>query len=179
MAERGWEFCFIGGLSVQRWGKPRVTADADITLLTGLGGEGPFIDAILARYPARRPDARAFALYARVLLVRSAEGIPFDIALAGFPYEEKVVARSSPYHFQGGPILRTCSAEDLVVLKAIADRPRDWSDIESILVRQSRGIDRVYILEHLSPLCEFKEAPEIVARLEKLFRELCPPPSAD
>lgn len=30
----GWEFCFIGGLAVQRWGEPRVTRDVDLTLLT-------------------------------------------------------------------------------------------------------------------------------------------------
>ena len=33
---QGWKFCFIG---VQRWGEPRFTKDADITLLTGFGGE--------------------------------------------------------------------------------------------------------------------------------------------
>ena len=33
-----WQFCFIGGIAVQRWGEPRFTADADLTLLTGFGG---------------------------------------------------------------------------------------------------------------------------------------------
>lgn len=31
--ERGWRFCFIGGLTVQRWGEPRLTQDVDMTLL--------------------------------------------------------------------------------------------------------------------------------------------------
>jgi hypothetical protein len=30
---QGWRFCFIGGIAVQRWGEPRFTADADLTLL--------------------------------------------------------------------------------------------------------------------------------------------------
>jgi hypothetical protein len=140
-------------------------------LLTGLGNEDPFIQSILERYSPRRPDARQFALQARVLLVQSPRGIPFDIALAGFPYEEQVVERSTPYCFQGGLTLRTCSAEDLVVLKAIADRLRDWSDVESVLVRQAGALDRAYILAHLEPLCEFKEAPEIVDRLRQLYRD--------
>ncbi|HNQ91110.1 MAG TPA: hypothetical protein PKM73_21050 [Verrucomicrobiota bacterium] len=25
--ERGWRFCFIGGVAVQRWGEPRLTQD--------------------------------------------------------------------------------------------------------------------------------------------------------
>ena len=36
----GFSFCFIGGLAVQRWGEPRMTADVDLTLITGFGGEG-------------------------------------------------------------------------------------------------------------------------------------------
>jgi hypothetical protein len=36
---RGWRSCFIGGLAVQRWGEPRVTRDADLTVLAGFGHE--------------------------------------------------------------------------------------------------------------------------------------------
>ncbi len=35
----GWLFCFVGGIAVQRWGEPRFTQDADLTLLTGFGDE--------------------------------------------------------------------------------------------------------------------------------------------
>lgn len=43
--ERRWSFCIIGGIALQRWGEPRVTQDADATLLTGFGGEGKFVRA--------------------------------------------------------------------------------------------------------------------------------------
>jgi hypothetical protein len=29
---KGWEFCFIGGLAIQRWSEPRLTKDMDLTL---------------------------------------------------------------------------------------------------------------------------------------------------
>ena len=48
--ERGWEFCFIGGLAVQALAEPRLTRGTDMTLLTGFGSEEPFIDALLERY---------------------------------------------------------------------------------------------------------------------------------
>ena len=50
---RRWRFCFIGGLALQRWGEPRETIDLDLTLVTGFGGEDPFIHALLGRYDGR------------------------------------------------------------------------------------------------------------------------------
>ena len=29
---RGFRFCFIGGLALQRWGEPRLTQDVDLTI---------------------------------------------------------------------------------------------------------------------------------------------------
>ena len=65
--------------------------------------------------------------------------------------------------------LLTCSAEDLVILKAFADRPRDWADIETIIARQQAQLDWHYIFEQLEPLCQLKRNPEIVARLRRLY----------
>src|SRR5690349_16072830 len=45
-----WRFCFIGGVAVQRWGEPRFTQDVDFTVLTELGTEEVFIDALLKQY---------------------------------------------------------------------------------------------------------------------------------
>lgn len=45
--ERGWGFCFIGGMAVQHWGEARVTRDADLTLFTGIGDEAQYADSLL------------------------------------------------------------------------------------------------------------------------------------
>ena len=174
LSQQGWEFCFIGGIALQRWGHPRVTVDADVTLLTELGQEDLHIEPLMQRFTPRRPDAREFALQARVLLLQSSEGISLDVALAAFPFERRIVARASDQVFDSRTILRVCSAEDLVVLKAFADRPRDWGDIEGVLIRQGPDLDRNYIVENLSPLCELKEAPEIVAKLRAMFDQIPP-----
>jgi hypothetical protein len=47
MVSRGWEFCFIGGVAVLRWGEPRLTRDLDLTLLTGFGNEAEYVDPLL------------------------------------------------------------------------------------------------------------------------------------
>lgn len=53
----------------------------------------------------------------------------------------------------------------LIVLKAFADRPRDWADIESVLVRRQEFLNWEYINDTLAPLVVVKEAPHILARL--------------
>ena len=163
----GWQFCFIGGIALQRWGEPRVTQDVDLTLLTGFSDEQRYIDILLQHFATRVADAREFALRNRVLLLQSETGVGIDVALGGLPFEESLVARATPFEFLPGVTLQTCSAEDLIVLKAFADRPRDWSDIEGILVRQ-KAPDWDYIDQHLAPLVEIKEAPHILQRLREL-----------
>ena len=153
---------------MQRWGEPRLTVDVDVTVVTGFGTEEPFVDAVLDRYEARRSDAREFALVARVLLAQSAEGVGIDIALGGLPFEERMIDRSSRYEFTESANLRTCSAEDLIVLKAFAARERDWLDVQGVIIRQGDALDWDLICEELSPLCELKESPETMRRLESI-----------
>jgi hypothetical protein len=58
-------------------------------------------------------------------------------------------------------------------MKAFASRPIDWNDVRGILVRQgTKKLDWPYIRRQLQPLCELKEAPEIMTQLEKLHREV-------
>jgi hypothetical protein len=165
---RDWRYCFIGGIALQRWGEPRLTGDIDVTILAGFGKEAAYVDGLLAAYGGRIPEARDFAFKHRVLLLQSKGGIPIDVALGGIPYEERVVSRATRYEFLRGTSLLTCSAEDLIILKAFADRSRDWADIEGVLVRQEDQLDWTYILDQLRPLCQMKEAPEIVERLQRL-----------
>lgn len=46
-------------------------------------------------------------------------------------FEREVLDRATPYEFEPGVGLATCSAEDLIVYKAVAGRPRDIDDIRS------------------------------------------------
>ena len=168
----GWRFCLIGGVALQRWGEARETVDVDLTLLTGFGAEAPFIARLTAVFSARIDDAAAFALANRVLLLRTASGVGLDVALGGLPFEARAIDRSSPFRFPPDVHLRTCSAEDLVILKVFADRPRDWLDVEGILVRQAGRLDWSIIGDELAPLLELKEAPELLDRLDRMRRQL-------
>jgi hypothetical protein len=170
---RRWPFCVIGGFAVQHWGEPRMTMDIDLTLLTGFGSEEEFVDVFLQNYAARRPDTRSFALQNRVLLLRHPSGVGIDIALGALPFEESAVHRAVMIEVEPQANIRLCTAEDLIVMKAFADRPIDWKDVRGIIVRQGDGaLDWGYVRQHLQPLCEAKEQPEIMVRLEALRREV-------
>jgi hypothetical protein len=168
---KDWRFCFIGGLAVQKWGEPRVTDDADLTVFTGWGGEEPVIDALLARSAPRREDAREFALRHRVLLLQL-DGVGIDIATGAFPFEEQAVDRARDVELLPGLSLRLCSPEDFIIYKAFAARTQDWHDIEATLVRMGvENLDRRHIFMQLNPLVELKEEPAILAELERLFKK--------
>ncbi len=171
---RRWRFCLIGGLALLRWGEPRETIDANLTLLTGFGGEEPFIQALLGRFESRVTDGMKFALDHRVHLLRAPSGVGLDIALGGLPFEESAVQRATPFEYLPGLTLTTCSAEDLIVMKAFAARAKDWMDVEGILIRQAGKLDWEHVFHHLRPLAELKGAPGILVELENRRRELDP-----
>jgi hypothetical protein len=77
---RGWRNALIGGIAVLRWGEPREKVDVDLTLPTRLRDEDGLVRLLLDRYPARIPNAAAFAIANRVLLVESNAGVGLDIA---------------------------------------------------------------------------------------------------
>lgn len=172
MRQQKWRFCLIGGLAVVRWGQPRATQDVDFSLLTGFGGEQEYVDRLLTRFLGRVSDARNFALRHRVVLARTTDGVPLDIALAGFPFEEKAIDRASEFTFAEGVSLTTASAEDLLVLKAFAGREQDWFDVRGIIVRQQNQLDWNYIRSELAILSELKEDAHSLQHLETIRQEV-------
>ena len=165
----GWQFCIIGGVAIQHWGEQRFTKDVDLTVLTGFGGEEKVVDGLLAKYEARVSDAKSFALKNRVLLIRAPSGMGIDVALGALPFEEAAVRRAKNIEVVPGTHLRLCAAEDLIVMKAFADRPLDWNDVKGIIIRQGKEkLDWRYVFEHLTPLAELKEQPDIITRLRQM-----------
>ncbi|MBF0503067.1 MAG: nucleotidyl transferase AbiEii/AbiGii toxin family protein [Candidatus Riflebacteria bacterium] len=167
LQDNDWAFCFIGGIALQYWGEPRLTRDLDLSIFTGFGGEEGVIDTLLTVYSSRISQPREFALARRILLLQDDDGIPLDISLGGLPFESRCVERSIGAQFIAGVTLRICSLEDLIVLKAFADRLRDWADLEGIILRQ-KMINWDQVFYEIAPLCDLKEAPEIPKKLSDL-----------
>jgi len=170
--KNGWPFCFIGGLAVIRWGEMRITQDIDLCLQCGFGNEETRISSLLSHFSSRISDGENFARRYRVLLLVASNHVAIDVTLSGIPFEVEMIQRASRFAFSDTCDLITCSADDLVVLKAFADRTRDWMDVETIVQRQGDRLDQRAILSRLQPLCEAKEQPEIIKKLKRLFQTI-------
>jgi hypothetical protein len=167
-----WRFCFIDGIAVQRWGEPRFTNDCDLTLKCDFGDEDRYLSALLARFRSRSQRAGEFAMTARVLLLLADNDVPMDVALGSTGFEQQTIKRASPWRVEDNRSLITCSAEDLIVHKAFADCPKDWGDIETVLIKQHGKLKFKQIWQELLPLVELKESPDIEDRLRKLIAKV-------
>ena len=64
--------------------------------------------------------------------------------------------------------MRTCSAEDLMILKPFAFRAQDLADVESLAARRGTSLDWAYVLENLNPLAEARDEPAIMNTFARL-----------
>lgn len=167
--EHNWPNCIIGGIAMARWSPHRFTGDADFSVMVEFGQESEFIDLLLSRYSGRgSQDPKAFALAARVLLLESLAGYPIDVALGSFPFEHRLIGRASVHEYVPGVVLKTCSADDLIVLKLFAGRVRDLEDCKYLAYSQAEILNWNQIEADLTEIAQMIEEPEILDRLTTL-----------
>jgi hypothetical protein len=160
-------YAIIGGLAVQHWGEPRFTRDVDVTVVVPLEQASSFIATVVEYFAPRIENAAAFARRSRVILIWAANGCQVDISLGLPGYEDEVIQRAVDFELEPGKVVRLCGAEDLVIHKAVAGRPRDLEDIKGIVYRRGKALDvslvRLWlerfseILGDLAPLERFTE----------------------
>lgn len=151
----------IGGVAASLLGKPRVTADVDAVILLSLDELPSLVEAAIQEdLQPRIADAEEFARRSRVLLLRHRpSGINVDISLGMLAFEIEAVERSFVYEL--GPLsIRLPTVEDLVILKAVAHRPKDLQDIQGLINRHP-DLDRERIRTWVVQFAEILEAPEI------------------
>ncbi len=170
LLEEKLPYCFIGGIAVLRWGRPRTTQDVDVSLFVTSENENQVVNSLFERFRARISDAHEFALQNRVVLAISMNQVALDIALAQFEFEKQIIDRATPFAYTNDVTLVTTSADDLVVMKSFAGRYQDWLDVEGIVATQK--LNRPWILEQLSLLSELQSENDALPRLIELFRKL-------
>lgn len=167
--EAGIPYMVIGGQAVLVHGEPRLTRDIDVTV--GLGTDG--LDRLLTvlGQTGLQPlpdDPTAFATETMVLpAVDPGSGIRVDLILSFTTYELEAIERARPAPAGLGSV-RFASAEDLIVHKMIAGRPRDLEDVRSILLRNPT-LDRESVRRWLR---DFEIAVESDARLVERFASI-------
>ena len=123
----------IGGIAASLLGAPRYTADLDAVFLLDKKQLPGFLNiaAGLGIEP-RIPDSTAFARKNRVLLLRhTASGTNIDLSMGILAFEVEMIEQSHLVDL-GAIKLRLPTPEDLIILKAVAHRPKDLADIQAI-----------------------------------------------
>jgi len=166
--EQGIEFCFIGGLALQRWGEIRQTVDIDLTAICDLGEEEEMLHKLQSILRPRFDDIRWLVTVARMYLGVTPEGRNADISLGYTAFEKRMLKRSVDVDFGISDPLRCCSPEDLVILKTIAGRGQDWVDLRRIIHASGHELDWDLVFEELVPLLELTEQPERAQDLREL-----------
>lgn len=167
----GIRYVIIGGLAVQHWGEPRLTRDVDATVLVTPGHESGAMDVLLGAFQPRRADAREFAMAHRVLLLHAPGLCDLDVSFGLPGYEDEVAGRASELDIGEARRVRICSAEDLIIHKAIAGRPKDVADVTGIVHRQRGRLDIEYIRGWLTQFGELLDNPEVLNEFEKTIRQ--------
>ncbi len=172
LTAEGVSYVIIGGLAVQHWGEPRLTVAVDLTVSVRAEQAQSFVQTVISRFSTRVEEAAIFARDTRVIPIRATNGCPVDISLAIPGYEDSVMARAVLYETKPGQQLRFCSAEDLIIHKAVAGRPLDLQDIEGIVFRQRETLDARYIRDRLREFSAALEVPELAECFEGPWRRL-------
>lgn len=135
----------VGGVAASILGRPRATRDID-ALMTVPDDEWPQLLSTARRHgiEPRIEQPIEFARRTRVLLMRHLpSAIDIDLILGRLPFELQAIARSKTQSF-GGVTVRLPQVEDLLIMKAVAQRPHDLRDIEGLLdAHPEAQIDRV------------------------------------
>lgn len=163
--ERG---VIIGGIAASLLGTPRYTVDLDAVFLLSFEDiPGLLSEAAQLGIEPRISDAAGFALKSRVLLLRhTASGTDIDLSLGILPFEVEMVERSSMVDV-GAIKLRLPTPEDLIIMKAVAHRPKDLGDIQAIAASHP-DLDKERIRSWLEQFGEALDLPglwEEIARL--------------
>jgi len=159
----------IGGIAVSLLGAPRFTVDLDAVLLINFAEIPKLLrSASKLGIEPRISDPIPFARKNRVLLLRHREsGIDIDISLGILPFEIEMVERSSVVEV-GLTRLRLPTPEDLIILKAVAHRPKDLQDIQAI-TNSHPDLDKQRVKFWVEQFGEALELPNLWGDIEKLL----------
>jgi predicted nucleotidyltransferase len=171
MRARGWRWYVFGAQAVAAYGRPRLTADVDVTIEPTGAGAGEVIAAL---------DAHGFTLSAEHLgkarllpMVHVPSGFPLDLVIASPGLDDELLARARWLDL-GGVEAPVVSVEDLVVMKVLAGRRKDLEDVRGVLAVQEARIDLGRVRDLLGALESATGERKLLARLERLVRSAAP-----
>ncbi|MDZ4819550.1 MAG: hypothetical protein SGJ20_11310 [Planctomycetota bacterium] len=163
------EYALVGGLAVQFYGIPRPTFDIDLQMaiseetLPGVLQELATQDyEIPEPYLGGWMDRVAEMPVIKLKQYVEGNGIDVDLFVAERPIQFELIRRRRRESAEGRQ-LWLATAEDIILLKLIAHRPRDRSDVSGIIFMEGQ-LDETYLRHWAAEL-------QVTDRLEEAVRD--------
>ncbi len=159
LKETGIRYAIIGGLAVAVWGIVRNTLDIDIKVL-GTNSDYESIREILrSKFPSAARENAPKDKYIFSVMVNNVI-VDFFFTLPG--YDELIIERAGKHHIDGLTAW-ICTAEDVIIQKMTAGRPKDYLDVQAVLDVQKGKLDYGYVELWLPQFADLLEKPEILS----------------
>jgi hypothetical protein len=161
----------IGGQAVLLYGTPRMTKDIDITLGVDVGQLEITVEVTRRVGLEIIPESfEAFARNTCVLPTKDrSTGIRVDFIFSFTPYERQAISRAKPVLLRGSAVM-FASAEDVIVHKIFAGRPRDIEDVRSIIIKNP-DLDCGYTRKWLREFDLSMESSDFARQFDDLLKE--------
>ena len=163
LAQMGIVPTFVGGVAVSLIAKPRYTGDLDALIIFDADNVDTLLNTLDRHgFRARFEGMAEFARRVRMVsLAHEGTGSIVDVRLGNLPFEIEV-------HDVAGASIRIASPEDLVILKAITNRPKDREDIRCI-VEIYTNLDRARIRFWVEQFAELLDKPDLRVVIERVL----------
>ncbi|WP_447973286.1 nucleotidyltransferase [Nitrospira sp. Kam-Ns4a] len=146
--ERRTDYALVGGLAYSAWVEPRATTDVDVLILLETTDPDQvarlFSGAFDAVVPHRAPRPFKGVSIWRVVGIKEGRETIVDLLLAQSEFHRQALARKQAVEFEG-VTLPLVTLEDLIILKAMAGRLQDLTDLEHIKERPDLRVDWPYV----------------------------------
>jgi predicted nucleotidyltransferase len=171
---RSIRYMVIGGQAVLLYGEPRFTRDVDVALHAGPQDLPVILQSARESGLQVLVDSPADFVQRTLVLpcAEPASGIRVDLIFSLSPYERQAIQRAATVSVAGSPVCYA-AAEDLIILKTVAGRPRDMEDVRSILLKQPQ-MDATYVRRWLREI-QAGQDEDFFARFEEAWKQSRPP----
>jgi hypothetical protein len=162
-------FMLIGGQAVLLHGEPRLTQDVDVTVGVGPDRVPDLLAVCEALGLQPLPDdPGAFARETFVLPAADpATGVRVDLIFSTTPYEAQAIERAVRVNV-GSRDVPFATAEDLLLHKLFAGRPRDLEDAAGVVRRKGPELDWEYLARWAREFAVIPGREDLPAQVEAL-----------
>ncbi len=169
LTDGGFDYALIGGLAVILRGHDRYTRDVD-ALVWGLDDRLEEFASGLPGHGFRPPTTEQLRLSKSTRLLHTIweEEVYVDFMLGLVPFEREALDHATAMVLDHGVTAKVATPEDLVIMKLIASRERDITDVIA-LKELYPELDRHRIRTIVTEYAEALERPDITENLDRWF----------